>query len=445
MNDCLQNVDEIEYTKENAKVEFKKGNFAISEKILERLWNDSPKTDAYLLYDYGKALRKVKASYKFVEICRELNGNNNIISNTWIVSTLCWCLYECYIKDYAAEDNDNFNDFIKRSEYIKDHCVQLSANEHYKNPYILTVKKVVKIYNVKASKNYKKIIEWLSYLDPDRLSEEVFSFQDETGKDRELASSKEFYYQHKAKALEKTGEFHECIITCETALNQIEKFHYRNNTWLRARMYYSKCMVAEDIEGAIAEYKGLAYKENYWFMYHKLSQICFRYNKIQDALLYASKAYQDKFEYEKMVNLMLDTALLWQAVGNKDNAKHFFQASAYYRERQAWSSPEELRYAISEFEIDTQLKPNIRLLQKISNDYVYSVEGNSGKLEGEIISILSHGGSGFIKPEDNSNNVYFNMKDVLGKKILKVGNQIEYELSNGKEGKMRAVNIKVKE
>lgn len=439
--DNFKENNEIEYTKENARKEFEKENYSLAKTIYETLWNNSNKDDEYLLYEYGQALRKTKESVKFVEICRELNGNQRIMSKKWIISTLCWCIYDCYIKNYSVINNDDFDDFLKRAEYIKNNCKQLNAEEHYKNPYVLTIRRVVKSYNERASRNYKAIIKWLSYLDPDRLSEDVFNFQDETGKDRELASPKEFYYQHMAKALEKTERYNDCIKICEIAFNQIKKFHYRNHIWLKARMYFSKCILQEDIDNAIAEYKDLAYKENYWFMYHKLSQICLRYNKVPEALLYASKAYMGRFENEKMVNLMLDTALLWQATGNNVNSKCFFQASAYYRKQQGWSSPEELQYAVSFFEIDIEEKPNIRAMRLISNEYIETIEGKTDKFDGRIVKILSHGGAGFIKPNHDNSNVYFNMKDVLGKKEFNIGDIVEYELSKGKDERMRAVKI----
>ena len=91
------------------EIELKKGNYPLAKTILEALWNDSNKDDEYLLYDYGKALRKVKESIKFVEICRELNTNKHVLSNKWIVSTFCWVLYDCYIKNYSITEKHNFN------------------------------------------------------------------------------------------------------------------------------------------------------------------------------------------------------------------------------------------------------------------------------------------------------------------------------------------------
>lgn len=443
LDEITQN-GEIMYTIENAKTELNKGNYALAKTILEFLWNNSNKNNSYLLSYYGRALRKVNESKTFIAICRDLGSNQSIMSNVYIKSTLCWCIYESYIKGYSVEDTEGFSNFIKKAEFIIENCSQMDANEHYKTPYVFTISKVVKVYSYRASKNYKEVIKWLSLLDPERLSEEVFNFRDETGKDRELASPKEFYYYNMTKALEKTEQYELCIRTCETALKQINKFHYKNDMWLKARMYYCKCMIREDIESAIEEYKALAYKESFWFMYHKLSQICWRYNKIPEALLYASKAYTGRFEHEKMVNLLLDTALLWQAKGNNVNAKVFFQASAYYRKLHGWFFPEELKYAISNLEIGVEDTPNIKEIRRISHEYIATLEGKPKRLDGNIVKVLSHGGAGFIKPRDGTSDIYFDMRDVLGERKPRWGDFVEYETSNGKDGRIRAIRIVVR-
>jgi len=439
LNDIILE-QEIEYSQENAKVAYDEGNFPLAKQIYEKLWEDSERKSSFLLNHYGMSLRKNNESDVFVQLCDELSESGNFIFDKYVYSTQCRCIYDFIIKGYSDENKERFNDFITRAEYIKDHSNQMKADKQFFTPYVMTIEKVIKTYNERTSKNYREILRWLSYLNPDILSEEVYKFQDETGREREKASSKEFYYQHITKALEKTEEYKECIINCEMAFTQITKFHYRNDRWIKARMYYCKCMVDVDVESAIMEYKDLAYKENFWFMYHKLSQICFRYNKIQDALLYASKAYCCSFENEKMVNLLLDTAVLWKAEGNMDNAKPYFQASAYYRTRQAWSIPEELKYSIFIYELDSEKKPDINLLKRIAENYVSRVEGQKNKEEGKVKMIFPHGMTGFIKPKADGNDVYFNMKDVI-KKPLTVGDSIEYELAKGNDDKIRAVRI----
>lgn len=433
--------EKIEYTQEYAKAEYDKCNYPIAKIIYEKLWEDSKKENTFLLSWYGRSLRKLGENKKFIDIYNELKGNHKIISNKFVIDILCWCIYDVYIKEYSFDDSEQFNDFITKAEFIKNYSSQLDADQSFINPYVVTIRKVVKTYKDKTTKNYKEIIKWLSYLNPDRLPVNDYKFIDETGKDRELASLKEFYYQNMAEAFEKTGQYEECIKICEKAFQQIKKLHYRNTIWLKARMYFSKCMAQNDTESAILEYKDLAYKENFWFMYHKLSQICFRYNKMPEALLYGSKAYGCIFEHEKMVNLFLDTALLWQAVGNNENAKVYFQASAYYRKRQSWPISEELKFAITSFEIDVEKKPNIYLLKDIAKKYVASIEVEKEKLKGTVIKILSHGGSGFIKPHESSNNVYFRANDVFDKKKLVVDDIVEYELEKSKDDRIRAIKI----
>lgn len=134
-------------------------------------------------------------------------------------------------------------------------------------------------------------------------------------------------------------------------------------------------------------------------------------------------------------------ALLWQATGNNENAKLFFQASAFYRKRQGWPFSEELHYVISTYEIDVDERPNVKLMQSISSDYVKNIEGKKDKLEGQVENILSHGGSGFIKPSSGGSNVYFSMKDIIGRKTLIIGDKVEYELTKGKDEKIRAMKI----
>ncbi|HZJ77257.1 MAG TPA: hypothetical protein VFD52_00445 [Clostridia bacterium] len=436
----LVDIEEIEYTQNNARAEYDKGNYTLASVIYGKLWDESNKRNMFLLSWYGRTLRKLGENQKFIDICDELD-ESLYSGNQYLKDILCWSIYDSYIKNYSVDNQDGFSDFIERSEFIINKSCQLSLAEASKNPYVLTVMKVVKAYNKRASVRYKEIIKWLLLLNPDILSEEVFSFVDNSGKDRELASPKEFYYQNLAKAYEKTEQYEECIAICETAFDNMKKFHYRNQVWLKARMLFCKCMIQEDVEQAIEDYRKLADKENLWFMYHKLSGLCFRYNKIQYALFYACKSLKTKFEHEKMVNLFYDTALLWGAVGNKNNAKLYFHASAYYRTKFGWSIPEELKYAILDFDINADLKPDIRLLQKIAIEYIESIEGCKEKLYGSVIKILSHGGAGFIRPETKGENIFFSKKDIKYVQFA-LGDQVEYELENTSDGRTKAINIK---
>ena len=125
-------------------------------------------------------------------------------------------------------------------------------------------------------------------------------------------------------------------------------------------------------------------------MYHKLSLICWRYGKMEDALLYANKALNCKFEYEKMNKLLQDVALLWENKGNIVNAKMYYEASGYYRNRNGWKITEELEFAVSKYKLNINNKPNIKLLQRVALEYVKGVEGEKQQLIGKICSLNGH-------------------------------------------------------
>ena len=196
------------------------------------------------------------------------------------------------------------------------------------------------------------------------------------------------------------------------------------------------------VEDEISKYKKLAYKENQWFMYHKLSLICWRYGKMEDALLYANKALTCKFEFEKMNKLLQDVALLWEYKGNILNAKIYYEASGYYRNRNGWKMTEELEFAISKYNLNINKRPDTKLLQKIATEYVTQIEGeNEQVVVGKILKI--NGDYGFINVRGQKDNVYFKIRDVLNSNLLSVGSIVEFKMIKTDKGN-RALNIKIR-
>lgn len=408
-------------------------------KVFESLWEESDKKSPTILGYLGLSLRKNEKSEVFVDLCRELRYSKELINKKFVSSTLCWCLYDAHIKTYDVQDLDGFKEFLKRAEYIVESLTQLESEKFCHNPYVLTIIKVVKTYRDKASTNWEDVIFWLSKLNQHELPNDGFEFED-NGKIREMASPKEFYFQYFTKALEKKERFEECILFCQEALKNIEKFHYRNKLWFKARLYYCKCMISVDIQSDIDEYKKIAYRENYWYMYHKLAQICLRNNNIKDSLLYACKAIIAKFEYEKMVNLFFDIAQLWEAYNENDKASLYYAASAFYRERQGWHLPEELRFAVEIYDIDIYIKPNINKMKTIAIQYISELEGDN-KISGKVHSILTNGKVGFISPLDSKENVFFRLVDVDDSKGLKRDDKLRFEIVFQEDGRTKAVNI----
>ena len=157
--------------------------------------------------------------------------------------------------------------------------------------------------------------------------------------------------------------------------------------------------------------------------------------------MYANKAIVTDYEYEKMINLFLDVAWNWEAIGEKEIAKKFFQASAYYRDREGWTIPEELRYKIKEENINIKSEPNKKELIDIAKQYVYKIEGRKQKYIGIIKRILPNGYSGFIKQKNLKKDIYFRKNNIKNKKIFKEGTKVTYEIIECDNGKIEAVEI----
>ena len=422
-----------------AKNLYNQEKYGEAEELFMTLWKQSNKTSQMLLGYLGLSLRKNNKPDIFLDICRELEHSKELINKKFVADTLCWCIYDAHIKTYDIHNLEGFNVFLKRAEYIVQFTSQLESGIFYHNPYVLTIMKVVKAYRDKASTNWEDVIFWLSKLNQHELPNEGFKVEG-NGKTRELASPKEFFYQYITKALEKKERFEECISFCIEALENIEKFHYRNKLWFGARLYYCKCMISDDIKRDLEKYKKIAYRQNYWYMYHKMAQICLRNNKIKDSLFYACKAIIAKFEYEKMVNLFFDIAQMWEANSENDKAGLFYHASAYYRERQGWYLPEELRFAIEIYDIDVNEKPNISKMKVVARQYVSEIK-DINKVIGRVHNILSNGKVGFISPFNKKENVYFRFADVDNSKGLKKGDKVKFEIIFQDDGRTRAINI----
>lgn len=421
-----------------------KENYEDAEKILGKLWSESNKDDMYLLSRYGQVLRKNSKQIEYIKICREKVKNKSMSSNKYIISTLCWCIYDVYISGFTnTDENENeFNEFIKRAEYIVRNSSQEKADRCFINPYVLTVRKVIKVYKNKGT-NYRKILKWIDLLEPERLPEEVFSFTDSNGIEREQASLKEFYYQIRAMALEKLEMYDECIKCCKKAFEEINYFHHKNQIWLRERMLYSRCMSSESVDESkknIEEYKNFAFNKKLWYVYHKISKYYYRNNELDDALYWGAKALVTDYNGDNMNKLILDLAFIYDNKGENKMAKIFFQACAYYRNLNNWILPEELKYKILENDIDINELPNIKAMKSICLNYVRQREEKNIKY-GQIKKLSLDKGFGFIQSQENQ-DIYFRTNNLKPKINLRIGLKVKFEVAEDRQGRKLAIKIK---
>lgn len=395
--------------------------------------------DTFLLSKIGVEIRNVDKvnenfiySNKYIDHLMEL-GIENFTSNKFIMSPFTWCVYQVKIKPYEYNEN-TYSNFIEWANLVINNCSQQPLEKTYATPFVVTVLKVIKIFREKSAISYYQLLDWVNKLNPKELSEEPYSFTDFKGKEREIASPKEVYYQTKTKCLEKLKKYEECSNCCEFALNDFKKWHYRNDLWITARMWYCRCMTSLS-DDSINKYKAIAEKENFWYMYHKIGNIYLSAGDTDNALYYFNKALvSDTIDSEKMINLFFDLGLIWENNKRYDIAKMFYQACYYYRLQNLWTISEELKFAQLEYDFDINSSPSLKILQKFSVDFIVK---HDKLLQGRITKIDFDKKFGFISYGNKS--IHFSLK--VTRIRLKLKDQVFFNIKMLENGRTTAKSI----
>ena len=406
----------------------------LAELLLE-LWVKSDEKEIQYLSTYGVLSRKMGCAEKYINILDELE-NKNILQDEYSKNAKLWCLYDCYIKTFNISDateNHEIEGFIERANYIIDNCEQKELINYHVNPYVFTIIKVVKILNTRSSINYGDIICWLMKLDVKELpNDNEGSFIAKNEKEYQYASSREFYYYQLARAYEKTDKYTECINICDQALQDDIQFHYRNRLWLTARKLYCECIVAEDKEAAIREYKKMADKNNYWYMQHKLANIYFRNNQMKEALIYGCKALDITQEDKKLINVILDLSYFFEANNDISAAKVFLQNAIAIKRKYHWQVDWGLQCRLRQYGLDEIGTIRVNDLKRICRR-VLEVQPKEERYIGEIVKYTKNGYSGFIKQRQGE-NIFFNKSEIKSKMTLQIGSKVSYDISENKQG-----------
>lgn len=389
-------------------------------------------SDAYILSKLGTRLRHLGAAQEFVDKIDTFNYED-VKQKKYVNDSYLYCLYNAKVSAYEYNE-ETFQEFIEVSEKIVTNCEQKSCEEYNYNPYVLTVHKVIQVLRSRPSTNYFQELKWINKLNPELLPSQPKEIQAGNGKTYELASLKEFYYQVKTRCLEKIENFEECVECCNTALNLFDKLHYRNGLWFAARKLYCECMITgkkEDIEN----YKEIAERHKFWYMFHKLSNIYLSSGDLENALYYSAKALlSDEFDSEKMINLLYDLGLLFENSNEKFKAKAFYESVLYYRSLAGWHIPEELRFVEKELNLFRDKKPNIEQLRGFALEVIKSKEN---LIWGKVININKERKFGFIR-YDKDKSMYFSLKTI--KVPLEIGNKVLFKIETVNE-KLCATDI----
>lgn len=411
--------------------------------LLKELWMEYG--EKIYLSTYGFECRKMNWQNEFLLLLHSIK-DESIINDQYVNNAKIWCLYDLNIKNFNITRNTNESEieyFFIEAEKIISNCSQEDINNYYNNPYGLTIVKAVKILNQRSHCNHKEIIKWLERLDVNKLpADDEKQYINSFGRECENASTREFYYYQLARAYEKAEEYEKCINICKKALLEDLNFHYKNKLWLKSRMLYCECQIANDKQIAINNYKKIVDKNDFWFMRHKLACVYFNNNMLQEALKYNCLAFDIEQEDKKLINIIYDLAYILETLKYDNEAKIFFLEYIKIRNKYSWDIPYdiEIKARLYNLDLKTSKKVNLHVLKNMCYDLLVSV---NHFFEGRVKYFTKNNMSGFIKLKKGC-EIFFNKHQVKFCNDIKIGDIVLFEIVENKKGN-KAINIIKKE
>jgi tetratricopeptide (TPR) repeat protein len=288
-----------------------------------------------------------------------------------------------------------------------------------------------------------------SLLDPASLSTDCFRTKrlvKGVEKETELASDRESWYAGRTKALENLGRYDECEALCQEALGAFDKFHYGNEVWFARRIALAR-LNAGDIAAARKGLEDLLKKKNEWFIRKEIAELDYREGLNEKALAHCRQALAGHGDLEYKVGLLLLTARVLKAVGNKPMADRHYRMMQLVREQQGWRTQSSLSEEMQDMDPAVAAMQDIRVLMR--ELHAFWVEGQpvlpKGRLKGHVRKILhdnAQGVDGFIFTQAGE-KYYFSLsaENPIAAE-MKQDRPVSFEVALQKDGKPRAVKIR---
>jgi tetratricopeptide (TPR) repeat protein len=328
--------------------------------LVEPIWSKNRGTmTKWDCWNYALCLKKVGHIEQALEVCQHTHAvdasfryNNNLYA---------WCIYETEIK--GKQPSDVAHDEVKFTSSVHK-IAQLTEQDQF-SPYALAVTAFLRYLNSKENIPFHLVIEWTDKLDPTQLNDSCITLEGHDGKSREFASFKENWYAYRTKALEKLGQYEECLSLSREALDVFSEFHYGNDIWFRWRIgksLYSLGHLTEAIDelGAVLNFK----KE--WYVQDLLSQAYFDSGDLDISLKYAAEAALNHGEHKNKYKLFLRMGEIFEMKGNLEVAcRHVELAALAHSEQPTDRVPNTLKDALTRLSLSEPSKTSLTKLYNL--------------------------------------------------------------------------------
>jgi tetratricopeptide (TPR) repeat protein len=377
--------------------------------LFEPVWSENRETmTKWDCWNYGLCLKRVGQIEQALEVCQYTHSldasfryNNNLYA---------WCIYETEIK--GKRPSDVAHDEVRFTSSVHK-IVQLTEQDQF-SPYEIAVMVFLRYLNSKQNVPFSLIIEWTDKLDPTQLNDACLAYEDDDGKQRELASFKETWYAYRTKALEKLGQYEECLTLSREALDTFSEFHYGNDIWFRWRIGKSLYSLGH-LSEAISEIETVLKFKKEWYVHDLLSQAHFDSGDFDLSLKYAAEAALNHGEHKNKYKLFLRMGDLFEIKGNLELAcRHVELAALAHSEQPTDRIPNALQDALTRFSLSEPSQTSFtKLYNSLRPTWQKIRLSDLPQATGFVSNLLPNGKAGFIQSDDGTSH-YFKVKSFQG-------------------------------
>lgn len=402
----------------------KNGQFAEALAIYENNWADESQSRyEWDTWSYAFCLKKVNRYTDLLELCRQAYPS---YPNFEAMNAMyAWAIYFTTIKPEGVKEVE----LLKAAAGI----VRLTKSEDSYSPFTLTVLKVVDVLASKKTFVAKDVLQWLDLLQADLLDTTPSSFTNEKGRVVAIASKYEQWASMRAKALYLNAQYDECLAQVSQALEWLPKLHYGNEHWLRR--YAALCHAAKGNFAQAIELLELVYlQKRDWFLAYDLAMVLIKAERSTEALPLLQKAAFGEGDMEKKVKVYKALAKAYMTLGESELGLEFYELVALIRSDFGWQPDFDVTLALQDAGIEAgRFGSSAAMFARLKEHFdVANVTSPSSKSQqvriiGNVLSILPNGKAGFVKAKFGK-SYYFQFKDLVGTKSVKVGDELSFQL-----------------
>lgn len=391
--------------------------------LCKELWAHFSDTQEFWdAHQYANCLKKLGELDEAEDVCNyiyETYRNQNLPLYqkrpfSYILNLYTWVINDKYVKSIRKPDYP-YEDIVLDKLILLHELIEFAGQVGQLPSFNYCSLSVIRVL-IKISKRYNdKMLSVINLIDPKELSSMPTQYTDQTGKQREMASDKETYFQLKSDLLFREKQYEDCVLCCTTAIDEIENFHYDNDIWLERRIALALDNLGH-IDDAIMMLKKLIVISDKWFLLYELGKFYLRKNETTQALIYMLRAACTKDPTKMKVKLIESIGDVLTSIQEIELAQENYSFAKQIREENDWDISHTLNNKISK-------TTPIRFVD-IRKHWITLLHDKVGVKHGRIVKIFPNYRGGFIQADKQ---YYFQYKNFFGKSdFSKVGDNVDF-------------------